>query len=108
YVSTSTTLGGAEKTLYLLATSFDQLQIKTVEVIGVKPNAEYAKQLSRDNYPVSSLDVKSIFDLRSACDKLKKKIQETKPDIVHAIMYQAIQLCRMVKRSYGGFKLISS
>ena len=42
YVSTSTTLGGAEKTLYLLTTSLDPKKFKATGVISVKPEAEYA------------------------------------------------------------------
>jgi len=108
YVSTSTTLGGAEKTLYLLAASLDHARFKASGVVSVKPNAEYAVKLESAGIPAFSVGVNS-FPNPGSLRRLADIIHLTQPDIVHAIMYQAIQLSRAVKRRCGEeFKLVSS
>lgn len=108
YVTTSTVLGGAEKTVYTLATLVDPKVCKVVGVASVKPKGYFARKLEKAGTPVYSLNVAQragIGDLQ----KLAIIIHETKPDIVHAFMYQAMQLCRAVRRlGYADFKLISS
>lgn len=108
YVSTSTTAGGAEKTLYTLATLVDPKVCRVAGVVSIKKKGFYARKLEAAGTPVYSLDVENTAGL-SDLQKLAVVIHETKPDLVHAIMYQAIQLCRGVRRlGYADFKLISS
>lgn len=108
YVSTSTTVGGAEKTLYTLATLVDPSAFDVVGVVSVKPLGAYGHKLEKAGTAVCSLDVPAragIGDIQ----RLAVVIQQTKPDLVHAVMYQAIQLCRAVCRlGYAEFKLVSS
>lgn len=107
YVSTSTTLGGAEKTLYLLATCG---LFKTTGVVSVKPfDDSYREKLAaagvRDAFSLEAGPIPNPGSLRRLADIVRK----TQPDIVHAMMYQAIQLSRAVKRFCGGaFRLVSS
>ena len=108
FVSTSTTVGGAEKTLHTLATKIDPGRFKVVGIVSVKKAGAYADKLKKAGYPVYSLGVDSIPG-PGALRQLSKIIGETKPDIVHALMYQALQLARSAKKFSGGtFKLISS
>ena len=108
FVSTSTTVGGAEKTLYTLATLVDPKVCEVAGVVSLKPKGRYAYRLEKAGTPVYSLDVESRAGLGDI-QRLAMVIHETKPDLVHAIMYQAIQLCRAVRKlGYGEFNLISS
>ncbi|MHB2025061.1 MAG: glycosyltransferase [Elusimicrobiota bacterium] len=105
-VSTSTTVGGAEKTLYSLARGISAEKFSVCAVISLKPAGFYGKKLAQDGIPVVSLNsgrIPSWFALKA----LKSLIAEHQPDIVHAFLYQAVQLCRLAKGS-GNFKLISS
>ena len=108
FVSTSTTVGGAEKTLFTLATLLDPARFKVVGVVSLKPLGEYGTKLSQAGIPVFSLDLKGRPGLKHL-RRLREIIRETGPHQVHALMYQAIQLCRAVKkRPPFPFKLISS
>jgi len=108
YVTTSTTLGGAEKTVYTLATLVDPKICEVVGVTSIKPKGYYAHKLEKAGVPVYSLNVGERAGLGDL-QKLAVVIYETKPDIVHAVMYQAMQLCRAVRRlGYADFKLVSS
>ena len=108
FVSTSTTVGGAEKTVYTLATLLDPKVHQVAGVISVKPLGAYAAKLKAQDVLVESLDVTGTPSLADAA-RLAKIIERLRPDIVHAVMYQAIQLCRLAKPKVGyAFKLVSS
>ena len=106
YVSTSTTLGGAEKTLHTLATRLDRKKFDVPAVVSLKPAGVYARKLSESGISVASLETGRVPGPR-ALGALRALIAERKPDVVHAFMYQAVQLCRLAKFG-GGFKLVSS
>ena len=108
FVSTSTTLGGAEKTLFTLATRLRGRDCETAGVVGIKPPGHYAQRLTKEGIKTWSLDLVG-WPSPSHAAALERIIREAKPDIVHALMYQAIQLCRFVKRrSDVPFRLVSS
>lgn len=108
FVSTSTTLGGAEKTLYSLATLLDPQRFKVTGVVSLKPAGVYAQRLKSLGIPTHSLGLKGRPRLKDI-SALTALIEKEKPDIVHALMYQAIQLCRLAKRrARVRFKLVSS
>lgn len=108
FVSTSTTMGGAEKTLFSLATLLDPKEFETAAVISLKPLGFYARRLAATGLKTETLDVRRWPSPRSA-RALAAIIRRERPDIVHAFMYQAIELCRFVKRRAGvPFKLVSS
>ncbi|HVA65933.1 MAG TPA: glycosyltransferase [Elusimicrobiota bacterium] len=106
YVSTSTTLGGAEKTLHTLATRLDRKKFEVPAVVSLKPAGIYARKLAESGISVASLETGRVPGPR-ALSALRALIAERKPDVVHAFMYQAAQLCRMAKLG-AGFKLVSS
>lgn len=109
FVTTSTSIGGAEKTLALLAARIDSARFEVAGVICLKPKGPYADRLEAAGIRVESLDMccpgpRHLF-------RLKARIEEIKPDIVHAFLYRAIQFCRAAKAlggGGGGYKLVSS
>ena len=108
FVSTSTTIGGAEKTLYTLATLVDPQLAKVVGIVSLKPKGEYARRLEAAGHRVFCFDIGSPAGFREV-QKLAVVIHEVRPDIVHAVMYQAIQLSRAVRwLGYADYKLVSS
>lgn len=108
YVSTSTTVGGAEKTLYTLATLVDPNVCQLTGVVSLKKKGGYARRLEAAGRRVICLDIPHSAGFRDV-QRLAVVIHQTRPDVVHAVMYQAIQLCRAVKRlGYADFKLVSS
>lgn len=108
YVSTSTTVGGAEKTLYTLATLLDPKRHQAVGVVSVKPSGAYARKLTLQGIPVESLEIAGTPRPSDAA-RLAEVIVRLKPDIVHAVMFKAIQLCRLAKPKVPfDFKLVSS
>lgn len=108
YVSTSTTVGGAEKTLYTLATLMDPRKFQVAGVLSLKHKGEYAKKLEEAGVRVHSFDLSGVPGL-GELQRLGMFIHETRPDIVHALMYQAIQVCRAARKlGYAQFKLVSS
>ena len=108
FVSTSTTVGGAEKTLYTIATLLDPGRHEVCGVVSVKAPGAYCRRLAAAGFPTHSLEVPSRASWKDI-DRLAALIRETRPHIVHAFMYQAIQMCRIVKRWHGvPFTLVSS
>jgi glycosyltransferase involved in cell wall biosynthesis len=108
FVTTSTTVGGAEKTVYTLATLLDPAKFRVVGVVSLKPFGAFAHKLGAAGFPTFSLGLEGAPGL-AQYNGLRQIIDETRPDVVHAVMYQAIQLCRVVKgRVPVPFKLLSS
>jgi glycosyltransferase involved in cell wall biosynthesis len=108
YVSTSTTVGGAEKTLFALATLIDHRRFQVSAVVSLKPEGHYARRLAEQGVRTETLNLSRAPRLSDA-KRLARIIERERPDIVHAVMYQAIQLARMAKkRSAHPFKLVSS
>lgn len=108
YVSTSTTVGGAEKTLYTLATLLDPKLHQAVGVVSVKPEGDYARKLKLQGVLTESLEITGTPRPADAA-RLAEIITRVRPDIVHAVMFKAIQLCRLAKPKVPfPFKLVSS
>jgi glycosyltransferase involved in cell wall biosynthesis len=108
FVSTSTTVGGAEKTLFALATLVDHKRFQVVDVVSLKPEGHYARRLTDQGVPVESLSLEGKPSLSDA-KRLAAIIERVRPDVVHAVMYQAIQLARMAKpHTSVAYKLVSS
>jgi glycosyltransferase involved in cell wall biosynthesis len=108
YVSTSTTQGGAEKTLYTLATLLDPKQFQVAGVVSLKPKGVFAEKLEAMGHKVHTLHLKERPEFHHL-KELAEIIRSAKPDVVHAVMYQAIQLCRALKMlGYVQFPLISA
>ncbi|MEK7857768.1 MAG: glycosyltransferase [Elusimicrobiota bacterium] len=110
YVSTSTTVGGAEKTVFSLATLLDHKRFTVTGVVSLKPFGAYAERLAAMGSKTFTLGMKSrpgMKEVRALCAIIERE----RPDVVHAVMYQAIQLSRWVKKRLAGkvrFRLVSS
>ncbi|MEI8191734.1 MAG: glycosyltransferase, partial [candidate division NC10 bacterium] len=108
FVATSSTVGGAEKTLYTLATLLNPSRYQVVGAVSLKSKGHYARLLERSGMSVDSLEVKKTVGLADM-QKLAVIIHQKRPDLVHALMYQAMQLCRAVRRlGYAEYKLVTS
>ncbi len=108
FVSTSTTVGGAEKTLYTLATLLDPARHHVAGVVSVKPEGDYARKLKAQGVHTETLDITGTPRLADA-ERLAEIITRLRPDIVHAVMFKAIQLCRLAKPKVPfPFQLVSS
>ena len=100
YVSSSTETGGAETALRALAL-YAQKQGHTVKVISLKPLGAVGADMRQAGLDVISLHlVGKIRPLETAgvLVRLMQEIESFGPDIVHAMLYRAIQLCRLAKR----------
>lgn len=109
YVITTTDCGGAERALLRLARAARDVG-HTVKIISLKPAGTVAGQLREDGFDVLSLDVQNKFSLRQSARALARLVEEIKtfrPDVVHAFLFRAIQLCRQAKK-YAAFKLITT
>lgn len=107
FVTTSTTVGGAEKTLYSLATLLDPKKNEIAGVVSLKPEGEYARRLKAQGVKVESLGIERARP--SDAKRLAAIIERERPDLVHAMMFQAIQLCRLAKPKVSfAFKLVTS
>ena len=108
FVSTSTTVGGAEKTLFALATLIDPRRFPVAGVVSLKPGGLYARRLAERGVAVETLGIARTAALSDA-KRLAAVIDRERPDVVHAVMYQAIQLARLAKPlTSAPFKLVSS
>ena len=108
FLTTSTTQGGAEKTVYTLATLLDPQKFQVAGVVSLKPKGVFADRLESMGHKVHTLNLKgrpNLRDLKAMADI----VQAAKPDLVHAVMYQAIQFARAVRTlGYAEFKLVSA
>lgn len=109
YVSTSTETGGAERALSALAFAARQAGHE-VRVISLQPIGPIGQQMQQQGLSVSSLDMQgkyNPFENAGVLARLVQEIQSFSPDIVHAVLYRAIQFCRLAKRRIN-FRLVTT
>ena len=109
YVCTTTERGGAENALRALALAARR-DGHDVKIISIKPAGVVAQQMRAEGFEVISLDVQnkwSPVQTAAALARIAHEIQLFQPDIVHAFLYRAIQLCRRAKK-YASFRLITT
>lgn len=97
YVITSTETGGAEKALSALSLEMVQ-QGHTVRVLCLKPLGPVAAQMQQHQIEVRTLHSKLPG---RAVRKIKAEIESFRPDIVHAMLYRAIEYTRMACAGKG-------
>ncbi|MBI4678032.1 MAG: glycosyltransferase [Elusimicrobia bacterium] len=108
FVSTSTTVGGAEKTLYTIATLLDPARHEVCGVVSVKRPGAYLGKLAAAGFTTHSLEAQSRASWKDI-GRLAGIIAQARPQMVHAFMFQAIQMARIVKRWHKvPFTLVSS
>lgn len=109
YVITSTDRGGAEQALAALARAARQAG-HTVKIISLREIGSVGKQLQCDQMDVLSFEVKGTcrpLETLGAWARLIQEIQAFQPDVVHALLFRAIELCRLAKRRIS-FRLVTT
>jgi glycosyltransferase involved in cell wall biosynthesis len=109
YVCTTTDRGGAENALRALAL-VSRRENHAVKVICLKPAGVVAQELRTAGVDVLSLEINEKFNpfqTAGALARLVSEIKNFQPDVVHAFLYRAIQLCRQAKK-YVSFRLITT
>ena len=100
YVCTSTETGGAETALRAQALAAREAG-HSVKIISLKPLGSVGKDLQNKGFEIISFHMKGKLrplETAGVLARLVQEIQEFKPNIVHACLYRAIQLCRLAKR----------
>ena len=91
YVITSTDVGGAEESLVSLVKTISPHH--TVRVVSLKKYGPLAAELKALGASVTSLNMTGVG--LGCVAKLKKEIESFKPDIVHAMLFRAIEFARL-------------
>ena len=91
YVITSTDVGGAEKALVSLVKTFSPRH--TVRVVSLKKGGPLANEIKSFGASVTSLEMTGSG--LGCVSKLKHEIETFKPDIVHAMLFRAIEFARL-------------
>ena len=91
YVITSTDVGGAEQALVSLAKSL--VKKHTVRVVCLKPLGPLAQELLSSGIQVISLQMTGAG--LGTVSKLVREIETFKPDVVHAMLFRAIEFTRL-------------
>ncbi|MDR0291426.1 MAG: glycosyltransferase [Elusimicrobium sp.] len=102
YVITSTAAGGAENALLSLAIPLSKNH--SIKIVSLKHSGLYADELKKRGIEVVSLEM-GYWPRPRDLKRLKKIISDFKPDVVHALLFRAIQMCRALK---GRFKLFTT
>lgn len=106
YVITDSGIGGTEKALLQILERLDRSRFEPVAVIVVKGRRDMAARWEAAGVPVHTLGM-GRWPTLAALFKLRRLLTDLKPDIVHAFLYHAIQLCRLAF-SRPAWRLISS
>lgn len=93
YVTTSTELGGAERMLAVL--TLQASQNHTVRVLCLRPAGEVAAQLREKGIEVVSLNITGKTWPGRIVKQIQKQLDAFSPDLVHAMLYWAIELTRI-------------
>ena len=93
YVITSTDVGGAEKALLGLVRALIKNQQAQVKVISLKPLGKIGSQLKEAGALVVSYNMRGIG--LGVVERLRKEIESFQPDIVHAMLFRAIEYTRL-------------
>ena len=91
YVITSTDVGGAEKSLVFLVKKFSPLH--TVRVVSLKKCGPLADEIKSAGASVTSLNMTGSG--LGCVSKLVAEITSFQPDIVHAMLFRAIEFARL-------------
>lgn len=109
YVCTSTDTGGAEVALRRLARAALGAGHR-VKILSLKPLGALGLQMQKDGWDVSSLELCGKYhpvQTAGVLARLIQEIQHFRPDVVHALLYRAVQFCRLAKKRVS-FKLITT
>lgn len=98
--------GGAEKQLFHLATGLDRDRFEP-RVLCLRGFGAVGEALLKAGIPAESLGMNRKWDV-GAPFRLKKKLRESTPDILHSFLFHANMLGRLVARRAGVKVVIGS
>ena len=104
YVITSTDVGGAEKALADLV--IETAKENRVQIVCLKKLGPVAEELKQKGIEVISLEMK-WYSQRGVTKKIAEIIDTFKPDLVHAMLYRAIEYTRIAVAGKG-IKLLTT
>jgi glycosyltransferase involved in cell wall biosynthesis len=107
YVITDSGIGGSEKVLLSLLEQKDPAAYLPCGVLVLKNRREMARKWEAQGVPVEFFGMNKIPSPLLIW-KIHQAIKKYKPDVVHAFLYHAVQVCRLVKIMNGSFRLITS
>lgn len=96
FVITGLGLGGAENQVVKLAARLKQRGWEIL-VVSLTPPGSLAEELQAADIPVESLKMQSPLSLGPAMIRLARLVSRWKPRIVHAHMFHANLICRLVR-----------
>lgn len=105
-VITDSGIGGTEKALLQLLERIDRSLFNPVGIIVIKGRREMADRWEALKIPVYAIGM-SRWPTPMGLSRLRARLVELRPDIVHAFLYHAIQLSRLASRAQP-WKLITS
>lgn len=94
-IITGLNTGGAEMMLYKTMKNIDRTKYEPI-VVSLLPDGVVAKYIREENIPVYSLDFKGIKGILKSLSNLMKIIKEKRPIIIHAYMFHADILARIL------------
>ncbi len=109
YVCTTTDTGGAETALHAQALAARDAG-HNIKIISLKPLGSIGKNMQTEGLDTISFHMKGKLRPLETAGVLARLVQEIAsfaPDVVHASLYRAIQLCRLAKRR-AEFTLITT
>ncbi len=104
YVITSTDIGGAEKALADLA--IETSKAHQVKILCLKKLGSVSEELKQQGIEVISLGMK-WYSQRNITKKIAEVIENFQPDLVHAMLYRAIEYTRIAIAGKG-IKLLTT
>ncbi|KPJ58341.1 MAG: hypothetical protein AMS15_08590 [Planctomycetes bacterium DG_23] len=106
YFITDLDIGGAEKSLFQLATRLPRDEF-CVEVITLTSGGRIAKWLEQEGIPVTSLDIERFWDLAGVF-RLRRLLKSSKPHILHTFLFHANIVGRIAAAGLRYCAVISS
>ena len=106
YLITDLDIGGAEKSLFQVATRLPRDEF-SMQVITLTGGGKIAKWLEEEGIPVTSLDIKRVWDLAGLI-RLRGLLKSLRPHILHTFLFHANILGRVAAAGLGAHAVISS
>ena len=107
YIVTDSGTGGAEKVLLDILKGMNRDRFAPCGVVVLKQRREMAERWAAQGVPVVALGMASRAT-PAVLWRLRKMIRVYRPDVVHALLFQAVQAARLVRAVDRSFRLVSS
>src|SRR6056297_3396966 len=107
YVLTGLNTGGAEMLLKDLLRKIDREKFEPV-VISIVSIGQVGEEIRKNGDRVISLNIKRKWNFLLIWRRFSKVVKKEDPDIIHAQLFHAVFLSRLVKVFNRGIKIIST